>query len=64
MANLKSEQIRSDLSLDINADQPLSTSEMTKNIENLLGKENCFIERILNKNYYAINITIKLKYYF
>ena len=45
MANLKSEQIRSDLSLDINSDQPLSISEMSKNIENILGKNNCYIEK-------------------
>lgn len=49
MANLKSEQIRSDLSLDINSDQPLSISEMSKNIENILGKNNCYIEKVLNK---------------
>lgn len=49
MANLKSEQIRSDLSLDINSDQPLSISEMIKNIENILGKDNCYIEKINNK---------------
>ena len=49
MANLKSEQLRSDLSLEINSDQPLSISEMIKNIENILGKDNCFIEKINNK---------------
>ncbi len=49
MANLKSEQIRSDLSLDINSDQPLSISEIIKNIENILGKDNCYIEKVNNK---------------
>lgn len=49
MANLKSEQLRSDLSLDINSDQPLSISEMIKNIENILGKDNCYIEKVNNK---------------
>ena len=49
MANLNSEQLRSDLSLDVNKDQPLSTSEMIKNIKNILGEENCHIERYNNK---------------
>lgn len=49
MANLKSEQLRSDLSLEINKDQPLSTKEMIKNIKNILGEENCYIEKYNNK---------------
>lgn len=50
MANLKSEQLRSDLSLDINKDQPLSTKEMQRNVINILGKDNCYIEKFGNKN--------------
>lgn len=50
MANLKSEQLRSDLSLDINKDQVLSTKEMQKSIINILGKDNCYIEKFDNKN--------------
>lgn len=49
MANIKSEQIRSDLSLEIDYDQPLSVSNIIKCLENLLGKENCQIEKIRNK---------------
>ena len=49
MANLKSEQIRSDLSLDINYDEPLSITNMIKRLENILGKENCFTQKIFNK---------------
>lgn len=49
MANLNSEQLRSDLNLEINKDQPLSTSEMIRNIKNILGEENCHIERYNNK---------------
>ena len=41
MANIKSEQIRSDLSLELDYDQHLSTSLMIKTIENILGKDNC-----------------------
>ena len=49
MANIKSEQIRSDLSLELDYDQHLSTSAMIKSLENLLGKENCSIEKYDNK---------------
>lgn len=49
MANIKSEQLRSDLGLELNKDQPLSVSEMIKSIQNILGKDNCFIEKVLNK---------------
>lgn len=48
MGNLNSEQLRSDLSLEISKDQPLSTSEMIKNIKNILGDENCHIEKYNN----------------
>ncbi|HHX69096.1 MAG TPA: hypothetical protein GX708_13735 [Gallicola sp.] len=53
MANIKSEQIRSDLSLELNYDQHLSVSNMIKVLENLLGKENCFIERFNNKKLFC-----------
>lgn len=51
MANLNSEQLRSDLSLDINKDQPLSTTEMIKTIKNILGEENCYIGKYNNKKF-------------
>lgn len=49
MANIKSEQLRSDLSLELDNDQPLSISSMIKCLENLLGKDNCYIEKTNNK---------------
>lgn len=49
MANIKSEQIRSDLSLEIDYDQPLSISNIFKLLENLLGKENCTVNKINHK---------------
>lgn len=49
MANLKSEQLRSDLSLEIDEDQPLSKKEMKESIISILGKDNCFIEKFDNK---------------
>lgn len=62
MANLKSEQLRSDLGLEINYDQPLSTSEMMKNIINILGKSNCYIEKVNNKKllFYKHSNTIEV----
>lgn len=53
MANLKSEQIKSDFNIDINNDQPLNMSEMKKHIINVLGEENCYIEKTLNKNLFC-----------
>lgn len=49
MANIKSEQVRSDLSLELDYDQHLSISLMIKTIENILGKDNCSIEKFNNK---------------
>lgn len=62
MTNLKSEQLRSDLGLEINYDQPLSTSEMMKNIINILGKSNCYIEKVNNKKllFYKHSNTIEV----
>lgn len=50
MANIKSEQLRSDLSLDLDFDQPLSNKELIKKIIYVLGKDNCRVEKILGKN--------------
>ena len=58
MANIKSEQIRSDLSLELDYDQHLSTSLMIKIIENILGKNNCSIERFNNKK-----LLYKMRFY-
>lgn len=49
MANIKSEQIRSDLSLELDFDQPLNVTEIINKLIIVLGKENCTIEKILNK---------------
>ncbi len=49
MSNIESEQLRSDLSLELGYDQPLSMSQMIKTVENILGKENCEVEKINNK---------------
>ena len=49
MANIKSEQLRSDLSLEINYDQPLTIKNIINKTINILGKENCEIIKILNK---------------
>lgn len=43
MANIKSEQLTSNLNLEIALDQPLSSSEMTEEISRCLGKENISI---------------------
>lgn len=45
--NIKSEQLRSDLSLDIDLDQPLSPKELQNTIISALGKENC---KVINVN--------------
>lgn len=51
MANLKSEQLRSDLSLEIDLDQALTPKQMQNKLIEILGKENCEIEKlILNDN--------------
>ena len=41
MANLESEQIRSDLSLEIALDDKLSKNEMKEVLIDALGQENC-----------------------
>lgn len=53
MGNIKSEQIRSDLSLEVDYDQPLSVSNISKILENLLGKDHCSIEKFENKNLFC-----------
>lgn len=49
MSNIKSEQLRSDLSLEINNDQALNIKDMTKYVIDILGKNNCYIETYNNK---------------
>lgn len=49
MANIKSEQLRSDLSLELDLDQPLAAKEMVKKLVNVLGKDNCYIEKVMDK---------------
>lgn len=53
MANIKSEQLRSDLSLELDYDQPIPISKMIDSLKNLLGKENCTIERFNNKKLFC-----------
>lgn len=50
LANLKSEQIKKDLTLEINQDEPLSQKQIRETLINALGKDNCYFEKILNKN--------------
>lgn len=49
MANTESEQIRSDLSLELGSDQPLSKSKMLQLMQDTLGPDNCTIEKFKNK---------------
>jgi hypothetical protein len=49
MANLKSEQIRADLSLDVEFDDTLTKKQMKQVIISALGKNNCFEDSILEK---------------
>ena len=49
MMNLKSQQLRSDLSLEIDFDQTLSPTEIKEKLVSVLGKENCFEEIICNR---------------
>lgn len=53
--NLKSEQLRADLSLDIEYDVVLSKKEMQKRIIECLGEENCSVEIINNKKVLCFN---------
>ncbi|MDD2180952.1 MAG: hypothetical protein PHW32_01130 [Bacilli bacterium] len=62
MANIKSEQLRSDLSLELEYDQPLSTKEMIKKLINILGKNNCETTKINNKNILIYNHDNKKEY--
>ena len=61
MANIKSEQIRSDLSLEINNDQPLSKSMIMKILMNLLGNENCFIDKFDSKKVFCYKHNSKVE---
>ena len=53
MANIKSEQLRSDLSLELDYDQPLSNSRIIEMLTNLLGKEKTYTEKFDNKNVFC-----------
>jgi len=53
MPNLKSEQITSNLTLDISNDEPLSISDINKTVENILGSANCYFEHVLNKKLFC-----------
>lgn len=60
MANIKSEQLRSDLSLELDFDQPLNQKEIFEVLRDVLGSENCYTEKINNKNlffYQGLNKT-------
>ena len=61
LANIKSEQIRSDLSLEINNDQPLSKSMIMKILMNLLGNENCFIDKFDSKKVFCYKHNSKVE---
>ncbi len=47
--NLKSQQLRSDLSLEIDFDQTLNSGQIKEKFTEALGKENCFEEIIANR---------------
>ena len=47
--NLKSQQLRSDLSLEIDFDQSLTSNQIKEKIIEILGKEKCFEEIIANR---------------
>lgn len=53
--NLKSEQIRSDLSLDIQHDQKLPISKIKKVVIDLLGKDNCYDITVCGKKVICYN---------
>lgn len=53
--NLKSEQLRSDLSLEIDYDQKLSISEIKDRLRIILGKENCSEIKFDSKNLFCYN---------
>ncbi len=48
--NLKSEQLRPDLSLEIDYDQPLNSKQLQLTLIECLGKENCSLEKICGYN--------------
>ena len=55
MANIKSEQLRSDLSLELDKDQPLSKKKMSDILMDLLGRENCYFEKESGKKVFCYN---------
>lgn len=61
MSNIKSEQLRSDLSLELDYDQPLRISEIFDSLKNLLGVENCTMERFNNNKLFIYKHGDKLE---
>ncbi len=51
--NLKSEQIKPDLNLEINYDQPLTKKQIYNKLIELLGKDNCDIEKVNNHSVFV-----------
>lgn len=51
--NLKSQQLRSDLSLEIDFDQTLTSNEIKEKLTFVLGKENCSEETLLNRKVFV-----------
>lgn len=49
VTNLKSEQIKKDFQIQIDYDQKLSISKIMEKLKQILGQENCTIEKVLNK---------------
>ena len=51
--NLKSQQLRSDLSLELDFDQTLTQTEIKEKLTNILGKENCTEEIIAGRKVFV-----------
>ena len=51
--NLKSQQLRSDLSLEIDFDQTLTQTQIKQKLIEILGKGNCFEETIANRKVFV-----------
>ena len=51
--NLKSQQLRSDLSLEIDFDQTLTQTQIKEKLTEILGKENCSEEIIANRKVFV-----------
>ena len=55
MSNIKSEQLKNDFTIELALDQPLTTKEMQNLLIKILGKDNCSIKEILNKDVFCYN---------